>query len=344
MYSFKYDYSEGCHPNILDTLSKTNFEQQDGYGEDAYSIQARTFIQKKLENHNAEIFFVSGGTQANLIVIAAALRPHESVIAAVTGHIHVHEAGSIEATGHKINALATTDGKLSVEDIQTILEEHTEVPHVVKPKLVYISNSTEIGSIYSKEELQKLSTFCKSQNLYLFMDGARLASALTAENNNLTLADLSKLTDAFYIGGTKNGALLGEAVVINHPELQNVLGFHLKQRGALLAKGRILGIQFYELFKDDLFFTLAKHANYMANKIRKTIKLLGYDFLTDSPSNQIFPILPNELIAKLHQNYDFYVWKKIDQKHSAVRIVTSWTTPEAIVDQFIEDLKLRSKQ
>lgn len=339
MYSFKNDYSEGCHPSILEKLLTTNLEQQNGYGEDAYSNEARECIKQKIENPNAEIHFVSGGTQANLIVIASVLRPHESVICANTGHIHVHEAGSIEATGHKINAVDSNDGKVKVEHIQSVLDEHTTVPHMVKPRMVYISNSTEIGTIYKKDELEKISTFCKNNNLYLFLDGARLGSALCAEDNDITLSDLSKLTDVFYIGGTKNGALLGEAIVINNDELKKVLGYHLKQRGALMAKGRILGVQFLELFREDFFFVLAKHANSMASKLSKALKNKGYSFLTESTSNQIFPILPNNLIDELSKKYGFYVWKKIDESKSAIRLVTSWATDEKMIEQFINDLE-----
>lgn len=338
MYSFKNDYSEGCHPRILEKLLATNLGQQDGYGEDAYSSEAKECIKKKIENPNAEIHFVSGGTQANFIVIASALRPHESVICANTGHINVHEAGAVEATGHKMHAVESNDGKLKVEDIQAILDEHTTVPHMVKPRMVYISNATEIGTIYVKSELENLSFYCKKNDLYLFLDGARLGSALCAENNDVTLADLSRLTDVFYIGGTKNGALLGEAIVIINPELTKVLGYHLKQRGALMAKGRILGVQFLELFKDDLFFELANHANSMAMKLSRAIKSNGYSFLTESTSNQIFPILPNSLISELSKKYGFYIWKKIDENTSAIRLVTSWATDEKMVEQFITEL------
>ncbi len=339
IYSFKNDYSEGCHPRILEKLSKANFEQQNGYGEDSYSNEAREFLKKKIGNPGAEIHFTPGGTQANLIVIAAALKPYESVVCASTGHIHVHEAGSIEATGHKINAVKSHDGKISVEDIQAVLDEHITIPHMVKPKMVYISNSTEIGTIYKKQELERLSSFCKNHDLYLFVDGARLGSALCAEDNDISLPDLSRLTDVFYIGGTKNGALLGEAIVINNDGLKEMLGYHLKQRGALLAKGRILGIQFLELFREDLFFALARHANSMAMKIAKAIKHHGYSFLTESTTNQIFPIFPNDLINKLSGKYGFYIWEKVSDDKSAIRLVTSWATDEKTVDQFIDDLK-----
>ena len=339
-YNFKDDYSEGAHPKILETLSRTNLLQEIGYGEDNYCKKAIKLIRQKIQNSKANIHFVSGGTQANLIVISSILKPYESVIAATTGHIVVHEAGAIEATGHKINTIETKDGKLKPQDIKSVLDFHTD-EHMVKPKVVFISNSTEIGSIYSKKELQKLSKFCKQYSLFLYLDGARLGFALTSEQNDLTLSEISKLVDVFYIGGTKNGALLGEAIIINHDKLKENFRFHLKQKGALLAKGRILGIQFLELFEGDLFFELGKHANSMASKLARGIKKLKYNFLTEPVSNQIFPILPNKLIERLNKKYGFYVWKKIDDKNSAIRLVTSWATKEEFVDQFIKDLKTK---
>ncbi len=336
-YSFKNDYSEGAHPKILEALSCTNFLQEVGYGEDDYCKEAVKLIRKKIQNPKADIYFVSGGTQANLIVISSILKPYESVISATTGHIVVHEAGAIEATGHKINTIETKDGKLKPHDIKSVIDFHTD-EHMVKPKMVFISNSTEIGSIYSKKELKELSKFCKQHSLFLYLDGARIGSALSSEKNDLTLSELSKLVDIFYIGGTKNGALLGEAIIINNDELKENFKFHLKQKGALLAKGRVLGIQFFELFKDNLFLELGKHANLMASKLASEIKKMNYNFLIEPVSNQIFPILPNKLIEKLGKKYGFYVWKKIDNKSSAIRLVTSWATKEEFVNQFIKDL------
>lgn len=338
LYSFKNDYSEGAHPNILKAMMQTNFQQQDGYGEDDYSQEAINILRNKLQNTNADIHFVSGGTQANLIVISAILKPYESAIAANTGHINVHETGAIEATGHKVNVVDSKDGKLTPKDIKSILDQHTD-EHMVKPRLVYISNSTEIGTIYNKKELEALYSFCKSHHLLLFLDGARLGSALCSQRNDLNLAELSKLVDAFYIGGTKNGALLGEAIIINNDELKTNFRFHLKQRGALLAKGRLLGLQFAELFRENLFFDLAKHANAMASKLSQNIEKLGYSFFTEPTSNQIFPILPNGIIEKLNEKYLFYTWGKIDEELSAVRLVTSWATKEEAVNNFIKDLE-----
>lgn len=339
MYNFKNDYSEGAHPSILNKLIETNLIQHLGYGEDNYSIQAKELLKKKINNPDAAIYFVSGGTQTNLLVISTLLQIHEAVISAKTGHIYSHETGAIEATGHRVITVDTNDGKLKPSDIQKTLQEHSLRPHVVKPKMVYISNSTEIGTIYAKSELEQLSEFCKSRNLLLFLDGARLGHALAAENNDLNLSDITRLTDVFYIGGTKNGALLGEAIVFNGPDLAPEFDYVLKQKGALLAKGRLLGIQFLELFKEDLYFDLAVHANRMAMKISRAVKENGYSFLTHSTTNQIFPILPREIIDKLSRKYLFYEWAVIDENKSAIRLITSWTTDESKVDEFITDLK-----
>ena len=337
-YSFRNDYSEGCHPNILEALGKSSFNQQEGYGEDEYSLEAKNILREKLQSPDADIHFVSGGTQANLIVISSILRPYESVVSVNSGHINTHETGAIEATGHKVNVIYSNNGKLDPKGIKEVLEYH-EDEHMVKPRLVYISNTSEVGTVYRKKELEDLSAFCKENDLLLFLDGARLGSALCSKDYDLTLPQLSKLVDVFYIGGTKNGALLGEAIIINNPELKKNFRFHLKQRGALLAKGRLLGLQFLELFKDDLFYDLAKHANKMADKLTTGLKNLGYEFLTDSPSNQIFPILPNKVIEQLSDNYAFYVWSKVDEHKSAIRLVTSWATKEEAVDEFLRVLK-----
>ncbi len=343
MYSFKNDYSEGAHPRILEPLIKTNLEQVEGYGRDCYTLQAIELLKKKIGRDDIDIHFLSGGTQTNLTALSAFLRPHEAVIAANTGHILVHETGAIEATGHKIFSIEVRDGKLTPSQIKTAIQLHTD-EHMVKPKLIYISNPSEIGSIYKKEELKELYQCCTENNLFLFLDGARLGSALCAEENDLTLTDLATLVDAFYIGGTKNGALMGEALVICNPCLKDDFRFHMKQKGALLAKGKVLGIQFLELFKDDLYFSLAKHANQMAGLLRNGITKAGYPFLTDSPSNQIFPILPNWLIKTLEKNYSFYIWSKVDADRSAIRLVTSWATREDAVMAFIKELTTATEQ
>lgn len=339
MYNFKSDYSEGAHPNILQKLIETNLQQQPGYGEDEYSLQAKQILQRKIENKDAKIYFVSGGTQTNLLVISALLKIHEAVISTNTGHIFSHETGAIEAIGHRIITVESHNGKLHPEAIGSVLKEYTLRPHVVKPRMVYISNATEIGSIYTKSELVELSLFCKENNLLLFMDGARLGNALMAESNDLSLEDISHLTDVFYIGGTKNGALLGEAIVFNNELLAPEFDYVLKQKGALLAKGRLLGIQFLELFKNDLYFQLAKNANAMAKKIADAMKECRYSFLSDPVTNQLFPVLPKKVITQLETKYFFYQWKEIDADNTAVRLITSWATNEGVVNEFIVDLK-----
>lgn len=338
MYSFKNDYSEGAHPRILNALIESNFKQEDGYGEDRFSREAIQLLKQKCGRFDVDIHLLAGGTQTNLIALSAFLRPHEAAIAASTGHILTHETGAIEATGHKVISIETDNGKLTPSHLNEVLSSHTD-EHMVKPKLVYISNSTEIGSIYKKQELEQLSHFCKENHLILFMDGARLGSALCSKESDLQLSDLPALVDAFYIGGTKNGALIGEALVICRDSLKEDFRFHMKQKGALLAKGRVLGIQFLELFRDNLYFDLAKHANNMADILREEIGNTNFRFLIHSPSNQVFPIFPNSLIKELLKKYAFLIWEKVDSDYSAVRLVTSWATKEENVLAFIDDLK-----
>ncbi|WP_342431616.1 low specificity L-threonine aldolase [Neobacillus sp. FSL H8-0543] len=338
MYSFKNDYSEGAHPRILNALLESNLVQDEGYGEDQFSREAIDLLKQKIGRTDVDIHLLSGGTQTNLTAISAFLRPHEAAIAASTGHILGHETGAIEATGHKILSVAVDNGKLSPTDIQAVLDLHTD-EHMVKPKLVYISNSTEIGTIYYKNELEQLSDFCRKNNLYLYMDGARLGSALCSEESDLTLSEISALVDAFYIGGTKNGALLGEALVICLESLKEDFRYHIKQKGGLLAKGRLLGIQFLELFRDNLFFEIAFHANKMADLLKNELVKENYTFLTHSPSNQIFPILPNAIITELQSKYAFHIWEKVDADYAAIRLVTSWATKEEAVAAFINDIR-----
>ena len=334
---FFNDYSEGAHPRVLELLAQTNLDQEDGYGNDTLCRRAAALLLKQTGNPGAAVHFVPGGTHANQIALAAMLRPHESVIAADSAHINVHEAGAIEATGHKINLVPTVDGKLSADQVREVVGRHTD-EHMVKPRAVFVSQSSEVGTIYSKDELEALSRVCREHHLYLYLDGARLGSALTCRAADLDLADLGRLVDMFYVGGTKNGALIGEAMVINNPTMQVDFRFHLKQRGALLAKGRILGCQFLTLFQDGLYFELARHANAMAERLAKGIRDLGYAFLTPPTTNQIFPVFPDALIAALQKLYGFYVWSRVGPHRSAVRLVTSWATQEARVLEFLQDL------
>ena len=338
-YSFKNDYSEGCHPKVIEELIVANTSQQSGYGLDDYSKEAERLILESCNASDSKIFFVSGGTLANLLVIDALLKPYEAVISADSGHINLNEAGAIENTGHKIVSIFSKDGKLSPELISPILESTQNFPHQVKPKLVYISNSTELGTIYSKTEVENLSKFCKQNNLYFFMDGARLGHALMSEKSDLSLKDIAKLTDVFYIGGTKNGAMFGEAVVVNDPELLQDFPFYIKQNGGLLAKGRFLGVQFIALFSDGLYFELAQKANLQAEKLKIKFKSKQIKFLTETSTNQIFPILNNRQIEQLSVNFEFYVWEKLNDNQSAIRLVTSWATPDHVIDFFVSEIE-----
>lgn len=337
MFSFKNDYSEGAHPAIMEALAKAGFTQNKAYGKDSHSFHAADLIREQIGCADADVHFMVGGTQTNLTAIAAFLRPYEAAVCAQSGHINVHETGAVEATGHKAVVTVSADGKLTPDSLEQAVKSHTD-EHMVKPKLVYISNSTEIGTVYSKKELEDLSAFCKQNGLYLYLDGARLGSALTC-GSDLTLRDLPRLTDAFYIGGTKNGALFGEALVIVNPALKDDFRYMIKQRGAMLAKGMALGVQFEVLFQNNLYFDLAAHANKMAAKLRESIAESGFTFLTDSPTNQIFPILPDNLVEKLRENYDFELWEKRADNTSVIRLVTSWATPESMVEKFIQDFK-----
>jgi len=340
-YFFRDDYSEGCHPRIVAALLETSFTQQIGYGNDDYSAEAKRLIRAQLPGHDVDIHFVSGGTQANLVIIAAALKPYESIISARTGHINGHEAGAIEAIGHRVEIIDTEDGKLNADQLTPFLTQLGH-PNSTQPKMVYISNTTELGTVYSKAELTELSAFCRAHGWYLFLDGARLPSALATPDNDLSLANIADLTDVFYIGGTKNGGLFGEAIIISHPELKKGFSYHLKQRGAMLAKGRVLGLQFRELFRDNLIFELAAHANTRALAMVPGIEKLGYHFLVPPCSNQLFPILPNAVIEGLAKKYVFHTWQQIDAQHAAIRLVTSWATPGAACEQFVTDLTMLS--
>lgn len=335
MYSFNNDYSEGAHPRILDKLVATNLEQTVGYGLDKYCLEAEQLILDHIKSPNSHVHFISGGTQTNLLAISAFLKPYEAVMTVSTAHINVHETGSIEATGHKVITKPTNDGKITPEIIDEFMELHKD-EHMVKPALIYISDSTEVGTIYTKAELTKIREKSKEYGLILFMDGARLGTALMSDANDLTMEDIAKLTDAFYIGGTKNGALFGEALVINDEKLNNDFRYMEKQRGAMLAKGRILGIQFLELFKDNLFYELAAHANECAEKIKEALFEKDIEFKYEPESNQLFPIFTYEQIEKLSKDYLFSIDSKIDDESACVRIVTSWATKEDKVDEFVQ--------
>lgn len=341
MIRFNCDYSEGAYPRILEKLAQTNLEQAPGYGQDTYCRQAADLIKSLCQTPQAEVHFLAGGTQTNLTVIAACLRPYQTVISADSGHINVHETGAIEATGHRILTVPEQNGKLTAEQIARCCKEHwlDDNPEFApQPKLVYISFPTEYGTLYSKEELSAIRRVCDENNLFLFADGARLGYGLEAPGNDVTLADLAACCDVFYIGGTKIGALLGEAVVIVNPKLQKDFRYFMKQKGAMLAKGRILGIQFLALFEDGLYFKLSKHADEMAQIIRKACAECGFEFLYDSPTNQQFPIMPDDLIKQLEELYAFSHTKRLDHRRSAIRICTSWATRREDVEQLVADI------
>lgn len=342
MIRFECDYAEGAHPKILERLCRTNEEQTPGYGLDPHCDAARALIRRWCGDETLDIHFLVGGTQANTTVIASILRPHQGVIAAATGHINEHETGAIEATGHKVIAVPCgADGKLTAAQVEAVHAAHwsdAAHEHVVQPAMVYISQSTENGTIYTKRELEALSEVCRERNLPLFLDGARLGYALAAAENDLSPEDLARLTDVFYIGGTKVGALFGEAVVIANDALKRDFRYHIKQHGGMLAKGRLLGIQFETLMADNLYLAISRRAVKLAQRIKAAFTAKGYAFLCDSPTNQQFPILPNAALDKLREKYAFSERGKVDESYTAVRFCTSWATKEADVELLCKDI------
>ena len=346
MIRFNCDYGEGAHPRVLEKLIETNFEQTPGYGEDIYCSRAADLIKKRCKRDDIAVHFIVGGTQTNLIVISAALRPHQCAISAVSGHINIHETGAIEATGHKVYVLPDIDGKITAEQIEQVYTDHINdenFEHIAQPKLVYISNPTEYGTIYSREELSAISQTCHKNGLYLFMDGARLGYGLCSKENNLDLPFITECCDIFYIGGTKVGALFGEAVVIVNNDLKKDFRYMIKQKGAMLAKGRLLGLQFLALFENNLYFEISDHTDQLAEKLKNTLLENGYPLLFPSPTNQQFPILPNNLLSVLKEKYSYSFCRKIDEDHSAVRFCTSWAIKEEAVSELIADIRAYSK-
>ena len=342
MIYFNCDYTEGCHPKILERLSETNRLQTPGYGEDAICASARAKIRAACGREDVDVHFLVGGTQVNATVIAAALRPHQGTLCAETGHINVHETGAVEATGHKALPLpATADGKITAEQVEAAYKAHVNdasFEHMVQPKMVYISQPTENGGLYSKAELTALHETCARCGLYLFIDGARLGYALAPEVSDLTLPDLAALCDVFYIGGTKVGALFGEAVVLVNPVLKPDFRYHVKQRGGMLAKGRLLGVQFDVLFTGGLYFEIAERAVRQALRIAEACRAAGCAFFADSPTNQQFPIFPNAALGKLGEKYVWSHWARVDAAHTAVRLCTSWATTDENVSALCADI------
>ncbi|MFP3390995.1 threonine aldolase family protein [Brevibacillus sp. SIMBA_040] len=342
MIRFENDYAEGAHERILKRLLETNEEQTPGYGMDKYCENAKAYIRKACGMENADVHLLVGGTQTNTTVIASILRPHQGAVAAITGHIAVHETGAIEATGHKVLTLPSDDGKIRAEQVKEMVDAHwndVTHEHIVQPGLVYISHPTENGTTYSRAELEALSKACREHGLPLFLDGARLGYGLVSQDSDLSMADIARLCDVFYIGGTKVGALCGEAVVITNDALKKDFRYFIKQRGGMLAKGRLLGIQFETLFEDGLYFEIASHAVDMAMMILEAFKEKGYSFRYDSVTNQQFPILRNDVLSELGKKYSFSLWEKFDDNHSVVRFCTSWATKKENVEKLIEDIR-----
>lgn len=341
MLHFECDYACGAARPVLDALVRTNGEQTSGYGEDPHCERARALIRELCRRADAAVHFVMGGTQANLTVIAAALRPFEGVLCADTGHINGHETGAVEATGHKILPLPGREGKICAAQVRAAVEAHhadSAHEHLVRPAMVYVSHPTELGTLYTRQELQDLSDTCRDLGIRLFLDGARLGYGLAARPE-VDLPFLAQVCDAFTIGGTKVGLLFGEAIVLTDEGINDCFRYHIKQRGGMLAKGRLLGIQFAELLRDGLYFELSRHAVALAMKLKAALTEAGCEFYIDSPTNQQFPIFPDEQLARLSERYAFSYQCRIDAKRSAVRICTSWATREEDVDRLISDIR-----
>ena len=329
MLCFENDYSEGAHPEILEHLIETNMEQLSGYGTDIYCQKAKEKIRNACGIPDAEVFLLTGGTQTNQIIIDTVLAPYEGVIAARTGHVSTHEAGAIEFTGHKVLELPEKEGKIQATDLKDLLETFYgdgNHEHMVFPGMVYISHPTEYGTLYSKQELKDLSAVCREYKIPLYMDGARLIYGLVSEGTDLTLQDIAQLCDCFYIGGTKAGLLCGEAVVFTGRNMPAHFLTRVKQHGALLAKGRLLGVQFDALFTDDLYLKIGKNAITTAAVLKNGLKERNYEFYIDSPTNQIFIVLNNVQMKKLSEQVVFSFWEKKDDSHTVIRFATSWAT------------------
>lgn len=341
MILFNSDYTEGAHPRILKKLMETNLEQTPGYGEDAYCEAAREAIRKVCDAPEADVHFLVGGTQANFTVISSALKSYQGVLCADTGHINVHETGAVEACGHKVLALPGKDGKITAEQIRNAYDLHwsdESHEHIAQPKMVYISHPTELGTLYTKDELEEIGRVCRECGLYLFLDGARLGYGLMAPGTDVTIEDIARICDVFYIGGTKVGALFGEAVVIVNPRLKPDFRYSIKQKGGMLAKGRLLGIQFLELFRDGLYFEIAKHAIDMAMILKEGLKEKGYSFFMDSVTNQQFIMIEDEKLEKICEKYGVTYQQRYDETHSVIRLCTSWATTEENVRSLLADL------
>ncbi len=339
MISFESDYIQGAHEQVLRRLCETNMEQLTGYGNDEYCESAKAKIRAACARPDADVFLLVGGTQTNQIVIDTVLEPYQGVVSTHTGHVSSHEAGAIEYTGHKVLTVPHEQGKMPAADLKNLLETFygdENFDHMVFPGMVYISHPTEYGTLYSLEELTELSNICKQYEIPLYMDGARLGYALMSSGTDVTLQDIARLCDVFYIGGTKVGALCGEAVVFTHGNAPKHFFTSIKQHGALLAKGRLLGVQFDTLFTDDLYFKISRHAIEMADKMRTAFKEKGYSFFIETVTNQIFIVLENKKVEELSKEVATGFWERVDNDHTVVRFASSWATTEEDVDKLIE--------
>lgn len=342
MLAFNNDYSHGAHPAVLQALVDTNMEPQPGYGTDAHTERAKQLIREACQAPDADVFLLVGGTQTNATVIDMLLAPYEGVVAAETGHVACHEAGAIEFGGHKVLTIPGYEGKMHAEDLENYIQvfyENESCEHMVFPGAVYVSLSTEYGTLYSKAELAEIYAVCQKREIPLFVDGARLAYALAADECDITLPELAQLCDVFYIGGTKVGALFGEAAVFTKHNMPRYFSTIAKQHGALLAKGRLLGLQFDTLFTDDLYFRISKHAINMAMQIRDAFDARGLQFYLHSPTNLQFLIMENKAVRALQQKIAFHTWGKVDEEHSVARFATSWSTTQEDVDALIDAIK-----
>lgn len=338
MIRLECDYAEGAHERVLRRLFETNLEQTPGYGEDLYCARAREYIQQLCQREGIDVHFLVGGTQTNTTVIAAALRPHQGVIAATSGHINVHETGAIEATGHKVLAVPSADGKLTGREVRRVYESHWQDAtreHMVQPGMVYLSQPTENGTLYSLAELTDLWETCQDCGLFLFVDGARLGYGLMSEACDMTLPDLARRCDGFSIGGTKQGLLFGEALVLSHPALRRDFRYHIKQHGGLLAKGWLLGLQFEVLMDEGRYLACGAHGTRLGQRLKAGLAALGYEIWADSPTNQILVILDDTALKKLEGNASYSVWQPLPDGRTVVRFVTSWATAETEVDALI---------
>lgn len=337
--SFECDYNEGAHPRILEALLRSNMEHHPGYGADAYCTRAKERIRKACEAPDADVYFLVGGTQTNKTVIDSLLRTYEGVVSAATGHIAAHEAGAIEATGHKVLGIPHREGKIEAATLRAYLETFygdESHDHMVFPGMVYISHPTEYGTLYSKRELSDIAEVCRLYELPLFLDGARLGYGLVSEGTDVSLPDLAKLCDVFYIGGTKVGALCGEAVVFSRIPAPRQFMTIVKQNGALMAKGRVLGIQFDVLFEDGLYYEISRHAIALADRLREGFSAKGYEFYYATVTNQIFVILNDEQKARLSELVTFSFWERLSDGRTVVRFATSWATASEDVEKLID--------